>query len=726
MSTRVVNLRILLLEDLHTGSGLGQGSVDAGQARDRYGRPVIWWSHLKGVLRAAAEDLRSRGVSGIDPVGLFGWDSRVGTGPETGRVTVGSAYLDEQASLPRERWFLNWSSTAREVNSRMPLEDTKHTDEYIAAGCEFQARCELPASDLAAFQAVAAGTTRLGAKRSRGALVCIDLHEQESSTHALPVGEATRVLRMRLRARDPLCFPTTPSASNIVDSQPYMPGSALLGALVNAIKPTAMPESDPLLVGLLDSRAILVGNGYPLPADWSPARLSTLELLPAPISHRLTKRSAKSSLVPDWAPPVNGASKYLDTDQDQLGRDYVDPSGGKRLPDDAYILRYSRKEAWRLFRTPLMQRMRIGAPDVGWDEDTIDEEDLRNLQDLFTSEEIPEDTEFVADVLFEDKETADKFATRLSHRSGDLKLGRGGRPVEIVSAAWVGRNALAEFDCNASSLRIVLESDLILRGPRLGFVTQLDRAGLQQMLEDAGKPSELLKTLTVDARIDTTAIGGFNASSGLPRAVQLALRRGSSVLLKGEVANLQSLHAVMGSKPAWGERTHEGHGRLRIYSGDWAGQPTQNEAVGSRSVARKAHRDESIAAEMAQTVAQSGWSIADLFKKLSRSNVYDFATLAKSKNADFEKRFIQAWTHYADRKDFHVPGAAALNDMRWPKADDASLQSEARLRLYYAARWAIALGRDTGADAADSDESAPERGGEPHSVAEFSSSGRRS
>ncbi len=47
-----------LLSDAHLGSGSGGGGIDALVARDRHDRPVIWASHVEGVLRDAARRLR--------------------------------------------------------------------------------------------------------------------------------------------------------------------------------------------------------------------------------------------------------------------------------------------------------------------------------------------------------------------------------------------------------------------------------------------------------------------------------------------------------------------------------------------------------------------------------------------------------------------------------------------------------------------------------------------
>lgn len=711
-----VQLRIRLLEDMHTGSGLGRGSVDAAQARDRDGRPVIWWSHLKGVLRATAEALCERGDQAVDPAALFGWDSRSAGDLKSGVATVSSAYLDEQNSPTRERWFLRWSSTARAINSRQPLEDSKRTDEYIAAGCEFVSNCEVPEEYVATFAKVAEATARLGAKRSRGALVRIDCQRSDSAGRVIDQGSKTSCcLRLLLRARDPLAFPTTPVASNIVDSQHFIPGSALLGAVVKDIlQPNEDPAKDPLVTKLLDDRTIHIGNGYPLPPHWPSDHLSTLELLPAPLSYRLPKGSAKTASVPAWAMPAASEIKYLDAKQDQLPlQQSAESSQSKRLADDAYVLRCGRQDAWRLYRAPLMQRMRIGAPDVGWQQSRSDRADLRNRQDLFTSEEIPERTEFVADIVFEDTADARTLAERLSERMGDLKLGRGGRPVEVVRAIWIDRAAhVCADDVNEvvkDSLRIVLESDLILRGPNLGFVTQFDRPVLAALLQDAGLDADFVQSLSIESIADTTHISGFNASSGLPRAVQLGMRRGSTMRVTGSTEHLQQLHTALAGQKAWGERTHEGFGRLRSYGQDWTGAAAK-ETSAVRARGRQPHAEEAFAAETYKLLTSRNalprWRfLVDLFAKLPKTAVYDFATLAKSNNKAFEKRFPAALLHY-EKRTVSTESKDALAALEWVEehAEDATVKRAAvKSRLYYLARWAIALGKYRRADADDDD-----------------------
>ena len=58
MSDLSLVFRLELLEDMHSGSGVGRlGLIDATQARDGNGKqPIVWASTLRGLLREAGRD----------------------------------------------------------------------------------------------------------------------------------------------------------------------------------------------------------------------------------------------------------------------------------------------------------------------------------------------------------------------------------------------------------------------------------------------------------------------------------------------------------------------------------------------------------------------------------------------------------------------------------------------------------------------------------------------
>jgi hypothetical protein len=135
-----------LVEDMHHGTGIGGGGVDALVARDRDGRPVIWASYVEGVLRDAARRLRGRDVA----ESFFG--RRGGQGQ---RAVFTSLYTTEDPTCRV------WRSTARAAfDNRAPKDDTLRAVEFVPRGTRFEGVVELPMDDLALLQRLVAEACR--------------------------------------------------------------------------------------------------------------------------------------------------------------------------------------------------------------------------------------------------------------------------------------------------------------------------------------------------------------------------------------------------------------------------------------------------------------------------------------------------------------------------------------------------------------------------------------
>jgi len=713
-------LKILLLEDAHFGTGLGRGAVDATTTRDRDGAPVIWWTHLKGVLRANAVELERRG--GLDPgsaVLLFGWDSQSDGEQAVGRAHVSSAFVDSAATAPPKGWFHLVTSSARLVESRQPRDDTMRTTELVRAGCTLSARCEVLEEDSELFQKVLNATSRLGADRSRGALVRITVEEEVPANRNLITNanehDLARRLRLRLRAIDPLCFGMEPTAGNIVDSQHFIPGSALSGALIRAVAKDRA-DTDPWIAGALIDRTISIGNAYPLPYPCAhDADLSQISVMPAPLNYQQPKSTAASLNIPDWAQTTTARPSFLDTTaRDLLASDSGDIAS-KRLNDDAYVVRQSLNHPWQLYRAPLSARMRIGVPSDGW---ATARDATASQQFLYATEEIPERSEFVAEIRFLEADTEKRkkvigqVTRQLLKSGGFLRLGRGARQVEVVEAVWLPDPVSPESgDISTSdvpeTLALVLESDLILRGPNLGFVTSLNLAALQWMIQAAngqwpasshsGSPAVEVTTIG-----DTIRVAGFNASSGLPRAGQIAIRRGTHIRISGPKDVLTNLEQVFSAQRSWGERQHEGYGRIVVWGRKRVGGDTTN-TQGSVDKTVGAS-DEALCAQAKSMVTEQSDSLAKLFCKLRKSAIYDFVSLSKrSLDPSWPDELKRITGHYAERTGSTTELAAA-----W-----TNTAPNPRL-LYYLARWTVALGKfvSENGDAAEDDKSAKEIRGE--------------
>ncbi|HYN76936.1 MAG TPA: RAMP superfamily CRISPR-associated protein, partial [Lamprocystis sp. (in: g-proteobacteria)] len=519
-------LVVTLAEDLHTGTGTGSGVVDALQARDRAGRPVVWWSHLKGLLLAAAEDLMENDRATLEQVrALFGGegDSRAGS------LRGHSLYLDSAAAQDRPRTLV-WSSTALRPGTRLPLEDTLRSCEVVAATNRFATELRLPSDprlkldDL--LQRCVKRMDALGLGRNRGqGRVLTELtpikSTGESAADRLKFAErvfpksdgeaaaGSHRLRLLLRNLDPLSLPSTGYPGNIIPTESFIRGQTLFGALAHWARGDAEAERL-LFAGGVQS----VGDAFPLPAGCQaptpaqPQAWSGWDVLPIPLYIKTPKPQGDATDWPWWFGKGSGrnhlgARREVDELAETLRRD----CGAQNSPDtaDPPEKRKRPKDHEYLFRTAADAVWVRYAPTVGVHlrNQTRDAKEPKGR--LFSMDEIAEDTLFLATLSFANAQAARDFAQRfapvLAQRDW-LAVGRGGRPVEVVACQGEGplipTGKAAQPD--QAPLTLTLTSDLIARDlgrpgqpPSLGFFDRLDPSVLADLTG-----GESLRTL--DAR----------------------------------------------------------------------------------------------------------------------------------------------------------------------------------------------------------------------------------
>jgi len=505
-----------LLSDTHPGSGSGGDGVDSLIARDRYGRPVIWASHVEGVLRDAARRLKGNAAAR----GFFGC-----AGGQRQRAVFTSLYTQED---PESRI---WRSTARKAfDNRAPKDDTLRAIEFVPKGTKFFGEVELPESDLPVLQRLVKEVDALGSGRAAGSgRVKLSLEKIEIEPQS--TDGATGRLLLLLKNRDPLCITATAMPTNLIPSFPFVPGRALLGTIADWLITEGHQDS----ASLLTSGCISVSDALPLPE--MPASLEAVEVLPAPLSLYSEKPAGAAGEVPWWAQPVTPTQRF----------DVWSAQGGKNLKrpeDDLFIYRPSPDDSWRTFRPARRVRLRNGRPDPK-------QADVS----LFAIEQIVEETPFLAE-LRGAPENMRRLAERLEPvLSGSrwLRVGRGGAPVEVVRLAWV--NEAPKSQPQEKAL-LILISDLLVRDENLRWRTVLDKATLQGMLGENGQ-IQFGKSLQ-----DSVMVHGFNGTSRLWRMPAAAIRRGSVFEVSGSGVGKLAERAAKGE---WlGERTHEGFGRFRL------------------------------------------------------------------------------------------------------------------------------------------------------------------
>jgi len=508
------------ISDAHLGTGTGGGGIDALIARDRHDRPVIWSSHIEGVLRDAA----SRHLGNQEAGKFFGR-----RGGEQQRAIFTSLYAKES---PESHI---WSSTAREAfDNRAPKDDTLRVIEYVPKGAKLVGEVELPEGDLSTLQYLVQEVDSLGSGRSTGA-GRVKLSLSEVAATSRKIGTPTGRLLLMLKNRDPLCITATATPDNLIPGLAFVPGRALLGAVAAWL----IAEGDRETAALLTSGKVSVSDALPLPE--APEQLDGVEVLPAPLSLQSEKPRGAAGDLPWWAQSIT-PTKRIDvwSTKEKL----------KRPEDDLFVYRPKADESWTSFKPSRRVRLRNGRP-IPKQADAS----------LFAIEQIVEETYFLAELdgpIEELRKVAERLGPVLEGRRW-LRIGRAGAPVEVARLAWSKSPVVVK---PADKALFILTSDVLVRDEYLRWHTEIDEKTLRNLVgvEDI----VIVKTERGTGRKlqDSVMVHGFNGTSRLWRMPAAAIRRGSVFEVSGTgVAKL----ADRAARGEWlGERTHEGFGRFRI------------------------------------------------------------------------------------------------------------------------------------------------------------------
>jgi len=532
-------LHIEVLEDLHIGTGTGWGDIDAQQVGDRHQHPVIPASHIKGVWRDAAMDWFQ-----VDPGALKQEDidhifGRAGNGQ--GQLQLGSAYLSEKCKT------LIWGSTSIDVKTRTAREKSLHFIEYVPAGTRFEMQVALNGAnerDADMLLAIIARCSHLGSRRSRG-------HGRVRwSKEEMPLGKNQELtppsstparLRLLLRNPDPICLAHTAHPGNIIATESLIRGRSLRGALTAACLAQGKTE---WAKTLLDTR-LAWGDALPLPASNPDAvSLDSSEVLPIPLSLGTPKATAKPSDLPWWA---DGGKKTLLGQRDEVDQ-MIEPPAQEKLKRPAegeFVFRSDESEPWQRYQPQILERLHTAVPNRE-----------RTEQALFSTEEIAENTLFLADLLVFDQDQAFTLHQIIQTLGSNwLRVGRGGKPLCIEASAWLPPPS--RQNASADGFVLLLESDLIARDAFGNGTERLDAALVAAL---AGCP---------DAKVESgknfsegISLYGFNIMTGLPRQTERAIKAGSVIRIEGEDAS--KVRAALAQRHVLGELPEEGFGRFRL------------------------------------------------------------------------------------------------------------------------------------------------------------------
>ncbi len=527
-----IELEATAQEDLHTGTGTGSGDVDALVQRDRTGRPVIRASHLKGLLREAGEELialtadkNAEAQKTKDLNRLFGTKG-------AGRAALSLASL----RVSEGGGSLVWGASARKAGSRAPEGDTLRYVEYVAAGTKFKASLRLADPGLKPLlETLLRRVDRIGGDRNRGGgLIELNWSDSAAVKDSHPEVQKSR-LRLVLRNLEPLCLPATGHPGNLIRGQSFIRGQTLRGALMAWAIRAGRTDCLDLF------RRLAIGDALPLPEGAKTAAT----VLPIPLSILTPKPKGGDPTRPWWAAGATDPAA-----DDSLYREKKEGEEKPKRPGaHEYLCQEPHGGPWLRYSPAMSVRLRNATPKRG----------AGGEANLFSLEEIAEDTRFQAELRFDDPKDVPVFIDAFAPVIGGdwLAVGRGGMPVVVE---LLSHEIAKGGGTNQDDWTLTLTSDLIVRGPNLGFLDNLDISTLCKLAgmdTSAGGDWKIRQGVA-----ETERLHGFNAVTGLRRTSALALRRGSCWRISG--LGSAALAQALAAKGALGERTSEGMGQYVI------------------------------------------------------------------------------------------------------------------------------------------------------------------
>lgn len=600
-----------LLEDLHAGSGLGWLDViDDLQARDRRGRPVVWFTTLTGLLRDAADELRRLGhplATDARIKRLFGTE-----GADRSALVARSLHFTADARTTDDPpTFLTVTQTARGAHSRRPLDDTLRTIECAAAGLiaeDGELRFHGDANDRELID-LCLKRIRVGGRRNRGAGRVRFFGQKWCERTQLsnpPQGlEKTARMRLLLRGLEPLLIPATAHPGNILESETFLPGQTLRGAVLQAFMDHGVERGR--VNGYARADQARFGNGYVLPEElltaYGGASLKDWLVLPLPLSAQEVKRTQNAgdaaADVPWWALPGSGDARWRSDPEKEWDALRLPKGDGKRVKEEVYLACAPDGVLWRVrpvLTTIVRNRTPVRRAERDWDSrrpDAKGDELDQEKGELFSETVLAEDQLFVCDLWFADARTAGQFEEDLSpwlygmrESRRWLRVGRGGRPVRIEQCLWLGPSVAPPYtddgghqtkqpqaarpaDAGPHEFTLTLASDLIARGEDLGFQATLDAATLWRLadLPNEERPQSNSDAVRIDPVRETRVVHGFNRAAGTRRQAALALKRGLAFLVRGtDGKKIRKLFERLAQRhvagEGLGERLEEGFGRF--------------------------------------------------------------------------------------------------------------------------------------------------------------------
>ena len=594
-----ITFEVKLLEDCHSGSGLGmKGIIDDMQARDSSGKPVVWGTTLKGILRNIAEELLSLNHSLATKeriIKLFGSE---GSKSEfvSNLVFSGLHFVEDFKNDNLKPVF----STSREIHSRKPLNDTFRCVEMLSAGLKAQCEAQLfgDNEDVKFLKLLLQRMVAVGGNRSRGkGRIITSVKDTKEIADYKPETKEWKRIRLLLRTVAPICLPKASVAGNIIDSESYISGSKIKGAMLS-LASFAAPELKDTFSKETKEHLISFGNCYPVSELTKNNGLwKRVEILPVPLTMAAKKstsvdeskvslnedNSQNNKVLPWWSkhqsksdfvPKANGVVTdkcFYYNDNFRLPSDY----NYKRIKEDIYLAINEESCSYYDKYQPKMISMLRNRTPVNRSER---KKDLRRLEadeayirtdkgSLFSTICLSENEYLLCDIYYNGNNYCwPSIIEYIKNNHLWLRLGRGGQPIEIED--YELNYSSQKTNENQDMLILTMTSDFILRDDTLNFVTSPTKQNFFELFDEIDLNENDLKKIDLFSFTEPIRISGFNSSARVRLPERLAMKKGSVFVFKGDKSVLDSLLEKLKNKclknEGIGEYTDEGFGRFVV------------------------------------------------------------------------------------------------------------------------------------------------------------------
>lgn len=592
-----IRFKVSLVSEASLGSGLGVcARIDSSLARDRDGKPVLWWQAVKSLIRDSGDRYRTV-LQEQEPGQIAAFDATIAAllgreGADVGgRIITRSWRFSHPDGSPPTMLA---TQTSRPVHSRAAQAMTLRTSELVRAGSVAEAsirfngtqgECDLLCKLIRRITAIGSGK-----KRFQGRIQITGMQPSAASV-SLPISASSNSAQkdsdppilLSLRLLEPLLLVDGANSENLMSTTKSIGAATVRGSLLYAmhrlIDAAGLNSTDETRYrSVIDSVAVQTSfeNGYPCPLADNGNREAGEQIVngqaifvaavPAPLTMQMEKATtAVASHDICWWAATDTTLRIRDSRYAEVG----DSTSYKRIRDDRFVV-WESQGHFRLCEAETMIQMSNRIPSARlhrkFDSRSADpEEKATEKSSLFSQEKLVDGQVFLAKLYCPDSTVRADIVTLLTAITVNdtwLRMGRGGSPVRLDWFANEAKPPAAVTNGTEDSIAVYLSSDWILRGHDLGYYQQLT----PQALVDVGiiDQTTAQRIELTDSVCETTNVSGFIGSIQKRRRSQIAIKRGSVFRFKGEsLPALQDALAKHGCTGV-GERTDEGYGRFEI------------------------------------------------------------------------------------------------------------------------------------------------------------------